>query len=223
VVNAFENMRQLIILTITMILLSCHEDKVDKIENCSLSKANGIRNLKFMHIVSPDSLTINFQNVKHELRGYSASVIERFYDYKLNRRTISFGNIDDNLECSVTMYYPGDSSFFNNNSYIGEFEIRNSDTKNDRTADSLVFVKQCSFNFYLELTKLSGEKFKTVDRTDLSSNFYQIDSIKYIKRDKFEYSQYKVYGHFKTLIVGSNNKEESVAGELRMQFETKKN
>lgn len=216
-------MRQLIALSLAVILLSCEDDKVDKVQICTLTKANEIEDLKFIQVVNPDSLTINFQNSTHELKVTSASVTEDFYDYALDKRTVNFGNTDGNLECSVTLYYPGDSSYFNNNSYIGKFEIRDSDTKDDRTADSLVFAKQCPFNLYLELTKTSGEKFKTVDRTDLSANVYQIDSIKYVKRDKFEYAQYKVYGHFKTLIVNSSGAEELVTGELRMQFETKKN
>ncbi len=215
-------MKQAIILAITLILLSCEGEKIDKNEKCPLVKTNGINGLKFTQTVSQDSLTINFQNSKHEWKGYTAAIISKYYDYQLNRRTISFGNGVDNRVCAITLYYPGDSSYFNNHSYIGRFQIRDSDTPNDPKIDSLVFVKQCSFNFYLELIELNGEKYKSIDRNSSASDFFQIDSIKYIKRDKFEFAQYKAYGHFKTLLVDANNKQELITGELKMQFETDK-
>ena len=215
-------MRQFILVTIAAILLSCHVDTIEKIESCTLTKGNAIKNLKSIYVVSPDSLTINFENSTYELWGYAFSVTKKGYNYKINRRTTDFINANGDLECSITQYYPEDSSYFNNGSFLKRFLIMDSETKDDRVVDSLVFVKQCSFNFHLQLTTPSGEKFKTIDRTDRSSNFYQIDSIKYIDRGQFEYAQYKVYGHFKTSIISGNNKEELISGELRMQFETEK-
>ena len=74
----------------------------------------------------------------------------------------------------------------------------------------------------MELTKQSGETYRTTDRSDLSVDFFQVDSIKYIQREQFELAQYKVYGHFKTTLIDDQANERAVSGTLKMQFETKK-
>ncbi len=207
------------LLTISLAFLSCHKDKIEKIEKCSLTKTNGIKNLRSVGVVNPDSLTLNFENSEYRLNGRFIYVVSKYYNYILNRRSIAFGNDSGDLNCSITLHYPGDSSYFNNSSYLTTKFL----TKDyDFTSDSLVYVNQCVFNLYLELTKQSGERFKTTNKSDLTSNFFQIDSIHYIKRDLFAYAQYRIYAHFKTYIVNAGSKEEPISGNLKMLFETKK-
>ncbi|MCE2996667.1 MAG: hypothetical protein LW863_13790 [Flammeovirgaceae bacterium] len=233
-------MKQSIILAIIAILLSCQDEKVDaqveNIEKCPVTNENKIKDLKFYPKAFQDTLTINFQNASYELQWFRAETLtfaptpKGNIKYQLNKRITSFGDgkstldgyVPGDLVCLITLYYPSDSVYFNNNSYLKKYQTKNSDTPNNQSENQLVFRKQCPFNLYLELTKTNGEKYKSVDRDSSTSHFFQIDSIKYVKDedDKYQHAPFKVYAHFKTLLVDANNKQELITGELKVQLET---
>lgn len=231
-------MKQSMILVAIAILLSCQDEKVDalveNIDKCPLTNENQIKDLKFYPIAFEDTLTINFQNSRYELRWFRVEVIsfaptpKGNIQYQLNKRITSFGDgnnlgggyVPGDVVCLVTLYYPSDSAYFNNSAYIKKYQIKNSDTPNNQSENQLVFRKQCPFNLYLELTKTNGEKYKSVDGDSSLSNFFQIDSIKYVNNDNVARAPFKIYAHFKTLLVDANNKQELISGELKMQLET---
>lgn len=216
-------MRLVIILTFLSTLISCDKEVIQVIENCQLTKTNKIQNLSRVESGTGDTLQVKFNNEPYNLRLYSISVTERFYDYKLKKRTVIFGVPNGDLECLVTFYYPADSSYFNNNVYINKFKVKNNSSQKDRILDSLAFAKQCSFNLYLEVTDKSGLIYKSQDSDDLSTDFFESDSIRYINRDGFDYAQYRVLGHFRTTVISDNGKVKSISGNLKMTFETNKN
>ena len=218
----FTQMKKLISILSASIVLSCHKAEVKINDTCTLSNNRQIENLRKDGIASGDSARVNFENVDYSLMGYSISVTEKFYDYRLNRKTVDFGDLKNDVHCKITIFFPGDSSYFNNKDYLTKHKIRDGDTPEDRSMDSLVFVKQCPFGLYIKLKSNNGEEYKSTDKDDLSTDFYQIDSIQYIPRVNLDYSQFKVYSHFNTRVVSKTKDEKILKGELVIQFETKK-
>jgi len=217
-------MRRVIILTFLSILVSCDNDMIKVIENCKLTNTNKIQNLSSVEFGTGDTLQVQLDNVTFNLKLYSVASTERFYDYKLKKRTGVFGVPNGDLVCFVTFYYPADSSYFNNNDYYtNKFKIKDNSSQKDRTLDSLAFVKQCPFNLYLEVIDKTGLIYNSQDKDNLSNDYFQSDSIRYINRDMFDYAQYRVLGHFKTSVIGDNGKVSSISGNLKMTFETNRN
>jgi hypothetical protein len=216
-------MRPVIILTFLSILISCDNEAIKVIENCQLTKTNKIQALSRVEFGTGDTLQVQLNNVTFNLRLYSVEVTERFYDYKLKKRTGVFGVPNGDLVCLVTFYYPADSSYFNNNDYINKFGVKDNNSQKDRALDSLAFAKQCSFDLYLEVTDKLGLIYKSQDKDNLSTDFFQSDSIRYINRDMVDFAQYRVLGHFKTTVIGDNGNVSSISGNLKMTFETNRN
>ena len=208
-------------LLLSIIVISCDKDELIISETCSLSAINGIRNIDKYGIVGRDSLWINIDNSEYKLLGFSSSVTEKYYDYKLSKETTGFGTEDLELECLITLYYPGDSSYMNNRDYLAKFKVADGDGANDRKKDSLNFVKQCPFKLHMKITDNSGSVWSTKDKHDLSLEYYQIDSIKYVTR-KFDYAQFKTFAHFQTIVEDSKGERKSISGKLIKSFFTRK-
>lgn len=216
------DMRHFILALTFICCISCHDDEIKSIEKCSFTNLNRIQNLKSGGF-GMDTVRINFKGIDYELRTLSGNITEKFYDYKLNRKKIIFSTDNENLKCTITLYYPRDSSYFNNSDYLSTFKIRDSGTPWDRTADSLVFVNQCSFNLYIDVSTISGETFKSLDRDLSPSNFFQIDSLRYLPSINIEVAHFKLYGRFATTALNEITKDEqNIKGTILMQFNTKR-
>lgn len=216
-------MRYIILISISISFLSCGKDEIITTEKCRLSQRNPIKNLKLDGQVGPDSLYLNLEGSLYKFEGLAASITNRFYDFKLDSRTGDLKTADGSLLAFVSFYYPGDSSYFNNQNYLGKFSVKDGDVPHDLEQDSLAFASQCAFNLHLEIITESGQRLKSIERSNPNSNFFQIDSIKYIQRELFEYAQYRIFGNFEAVLTDDESSiKRQVSGRLTMQFETEK-
>jgi hypothetical protein len=206
---------------ISVFAASCSPDKVTKNEGCNLARGNWIA-LKELNASSSDSMSINFRGTDYKLQLQAVEVTNYFYGYELNRQTSHFLNSNGEIFCYPTFYYPGDSSYFNNQEYISKFKVRNGNTPNDATADSLVFTSQCAFNLYLAI-QTNGDQFQSSDYDISDSNFFQVDSIKHVTQAGFDYAKFVVFGHFKTAMTNTSTMNTEMAtGSLAITFDTEK-
>lgn len=186
------------------------------------SNGKGIYNLKRDGIVSLDTLVININNTTYTLTTRYASIAQP-NKFLLGKRTEVFKDETEELMATVTLYFPQDSALFNNSDYLSKFRIRDSDIPDDIVSDSVTFSNQCPFGFHFQLINEFGDILKSENENDLLFHFYEIDSIKYIERQAFDYAQYKVFSHFKaTLTNGNNGEKQKITGRLVIQFETNK-
>ena len=103
-------MRLSVIIVISACILSCDSESVHKNKSCQLTNGNAIPDLKSDGIAQLDSLEITFGDDQFSLKTLSSMASIKFYDYIMDRKTVSFGKEASDVKCLVRFYYPGDSS-----------------------------------------------------------------------------------------------------------------